>query len=465
MKKLTPKTSEFSDGQKLFVFPNGSFEISESQTLPEGSVLGADIPSEDGSYTLLSSFGAFLVKVSGGEVVEVSFVPYRTMNGSFANRMFYYDGEIITEPSQTDLVYDGIPDSSNNLDTMVDRGTFLVVQVDKNLYAVNKSGALLWSGNNPSQVNSYFLDDYILQIDSTVGGETTLRILNYTTGATVDTETLQDTTTLRAGILIAPNLFWLTATQELDELGILIDVSGGEISTTSIPQFVDGGPENFTSQVALSEDAVFAALGDWDGTISKYDKDFNLLWETSEIVSGLILFIKYIPSTGNIVANLWYGETDAEDYSLESNPTLLEISGTTGEILRVWRDTVPDVDDSYATMAGVFGDTLVYLDDWSDGNTQVVWFDLVNWIQIARETLPVGFYGSVTYFQPIVSDEAMIFSSHWDNGQLIVIDEDSVVRFGDEDFLLNGDANLVPAEEGIYVTGVVDETFGIYLIT
>lgn len=63
MKKLATKIQEFNPGKKIFLSSSGAFEISEAMELPSWSVLGAEIPSQEGLYFLSGSTGSFIVKV------------------------------------------------------------------------------------------------------------------------------------------------------------------------------------------------------------------------------------------------------------------------------------------------------------------------------------------------------------------------------------------------------------------
>lgn len=66
MNKLTIKTSNFAAGKKVFVNQSGGHIVSESETLPEGYLLGAELPEEEGVYFLLSSKGSFVINMYAG---------------------------------------------------------------------------------------------------------------------------------------------------------------------------------------------------------------------------------------------------------------------------------------------------------------------------------------------------------------------------------------------------------------
>ena len=71
MNRLTPKTQGFLPGRKIFVRPSGEFSISEASELPEDFSFGAELPSEEGVYFMISSTGAFVVRITAGAEVSV----------------------------------------------------------------------------------------------------------------------------------------------------------------------------------------------------------------------------------------------------------------------------------------------------------------------------------------------------------------------------------------------------------
>lgn len=88
MKKLAVKTSGFTNKKKIFLFQSGNYSVSESESLPENAVLGADIPEESGVYTVVSSLGSYVIKVAGATV-------YVTSTGSRDDYSYQYDLDII----------------------------------------------------------------------------------------------------------------------------------------------------------------------------------------------------------------------------------------------------------------------------------------------------------------------------------------------------------------------------------
>jgi hypothetical protein len=46
MNRLVTKTSGFSPGRKIFINSEGSYLLSEANSLPEGYVVGAEVPSD-----------------------------------------------------------------------------------------------------------------------------------------------------------------------------------------------------------------------------------------------------------------------------------------------------------------------------------------------------------------------------------------------------------------------------------
>lgn len=89
MKKLTPKTSNFAAGRKLFMKRGGELEVSEAETLPEGFSLGVEVPEETGIYTVLTSFGAF--------VISVIVTPWNSTSGTGNDYVFnsVYDSRLV----------------------------------------------------------------------------------------------------------------------------------------------------------------------------------------------------------------------------------------------------------------------------------------------------------------------------------------------------------------------------------
>lgn len=70
--KLIPKTHDFNQGKKIFVFPNGEFQVSDEVQLPTNAVIGAEIPDQEGRYILMSTLGTFIIRVHSNGQVEVS---------------------------------------------------------------------------------------------------------------------------------------------------------------------------------------------------------------------------------------------------------------------------------------------------------------------------------------------------------------------------------------------------------
>ena len=82
--RLTPKTQDFNPGRKIFIFPDGTYEISNDMELPENAILGAEIPDEAGKYLLISTYGSFVVKVDEFDGVEViDFLFFAGEDGEF----------------------------------------------------------------------------------------------------------------------------------------------------------------------------------------------------------------------------------------------------------------------------------------------------------------------------------------------------------------------------------------------
>lgn len=93
MNKLTPKTSNFAAGRKLFMKRGGELEVSESETLPEGFSLGVEVPEENGIYTVTTSFGAFVISVNAEEIIVT---PWLSTSGTGNDYVFnsVYDNRL-----------------------------------------------------------------------------------------------------------------------------------------------------------------------------------------------------------------------------------------------------------------------------------------------------------------------------------------------------------------------------------
>lgn len=95
MKKLLPKAEGFS-GKSIFFRQNGTFSILEnSPSLPEGFSSGAEIPTEEGTYFVISSVGSFVVRVVGVQVLITSFLV--TDNNTTTQKVFSYEDSTLTE--------------------------------------------------------------------------------------------------------------------------------------------------------------------------------------------------------------------------------------------------------------------------------------------------------------------------------------------------------------------------------
>jgi len=126
MNRLTPKKLNFAAGKKVFVSSEGEHLISEGEVLPEGYLLGADLPQEEGVYVLETSYGAFVFKVSADTVSTL----WSTWSGSSPDGQFFYNNDIApSEVSSLELVYDS-PGSTNRLNQnvggLVDFGEFFI---------------------------------------------------------------------------------------------------------------------------------------------------------------------------------------------------------------------------------------------------------------------------------------------------------------------------------------------------
>ena len=466
MSRLTPKTQDFNPGRKIFIFPDGSFEISEAMELPSGAILGAELPIEGGSYLLLTTLGAFLVKLDESGEVELETIPYKTYNGSSGDSNNFYDGDLeVTQVTSHSLVYES-PTESTYFDLLIDRGETLIFHAEGILRAIDKeTGTQTWSNGTGGLNYVIPLEDYIFRAHR-YDGDNSFSLLDYD-GNVVDTNPGTATLEYRNGTQVGENTVWITRIESGVNSFYLVDVSGGTLDFTPVTYGIESADFIDWDYVEVSEDAVFYAEQNWDGNLFKYSKDLTQeLWR-ADIDSGLILFMKYIPSTGNLVVNLYYGEAGGQDYSDESYPTLLEIDGETGAVLRVWRDT--EVDDpneySYATQAGVIGNTLIYLDDWNDDTTKIIWFDLINWVEEKREVITENsFFGGQMYFPPVTTrNNKLLYSFHMDTGDFFLVDENDVYVYDGLFLGLSYYRGIVPAEEGVYVLG--GTPYGIYLLT
>lgn len=125
--KLTPKTQNFAAGRKIFVFSDGTYEISNDMELPENAILGAEIPEILGIYTLQSRVGSFVILVSE-EGVQVSTI-WSHWGGSIPDGKFFYNNTDVT-PSENDsntVVYDSPGQSLNvGVGGFVDFGEFYI---------------------------------------------------------------------------------------------------------------------------------------------------------------------------------------------------------------------------------------------------------------------------------------------------------------------------------------------------
>lgn len=65
MKKLEIKLDNFSEGKKAFFREDGTYEISEEETLPESFSFGVEMPKLNGLYLVESSIGTFALIISG----------------------------------------------------------------------------------------------------------------------------------------------------------------------------------------------------------------------------------------------------------------------------------------------------------------------------------------------------------------------------------------------------------------
>jgi hypothetical protein len=82
MKRLIPKLEGFT-GKSVVIKPDRNYEISNSETLPEGFSFGVELPSEKGVYFISSVLGSFVLKISK----EISIL-WSTRTGSYGDGTF-----------------------------------------------------------------------------------------------------------------------------------------------------------------------------------------------------------------------------------------------------------------------------------------------------------------------------------------------------------------------------------------
>lgn len=83
MKRLIPKIADFS-GTSVFIRNNGTHEVSDSASLPEGFIFGLELPTEEGVYFASSSLGSFVLRISDSGVS----ILWSTRTGSYGDGTF-----------------------------------------------------------------------------------------------------------------------------------------------------------------------------------------------------------------------------------------------------------------------------------------------------------------------------------------------------------------------------------------
>ena len=104
MKRIKPKTEDFS-GPSIFLRMDRSFEVLESETLPEGFVFGFDF-QEEGKYYANTVLGALCVVIGGegenGGPPDIEILPWSTFSGVLGDYS-YTGGAVIPSRQSHDM--------------------------------------------------------------------------------------------------------------------------------------------------------------------------------------------------------------------------------------------------------------------------------------------------------------------------------------------------------------------------
>ena len=172
MGRLTPKSQDFLPGKKIFIFPSGSYKISEDMVLPIGAVLGVEVPEDPGKYILTSNYGSYIIYVGG---IGITWLGYYGPSEKHLFKQGTITTDILEGTPNVELIVRSLEENlwkkygddwksyMNNLGDFAFEGfTYIENQdllITHECQAINyKTGEVVWSSNSWEGLEDYIPD-------------------------------------------------------------------------------------------------------------------------------------------------------------------------------------------------------------------------------------------------------------------------------------------------------------------
>ena len=331
MSRLTPKTQDFSSGQKIFIFPDGRYEISEAIELPENAILGTEIPGEEGVYFLHTQFGAYVIRTAEGQEPSVGII-------YFHNSQAYPDrlSLISNVTGDVEETYDSLDDLDPITALSMHPDGFIYASRRSSvprmsLYLFNHEAVQQWEWHDAGSTQSgqnckLFIDDNgdiyysilvdaltvkVARIDDT-GNEVWVR--EYTGLVSAPSTYYYGATCAKHG-----NTLWVAARRTIH---IIDATTGDEIDSIATP--------TLAASAALTQDGTFWVGLGW-GDLTPYTQDNGTIIEGDYVIIGDNHDITCVSSYGE------YMYVSGTDWTTDMGVYTTRVS-LSGDIL--WEDTI-----------------------------------------------------------------------------------------------------------------------------
>lgn len=473
MKKLTTKIQDFNPGKKIFLSSSGAFEISEAMELPSGTILGAELPNEDGNYYINTPNGAFVIKVQGEEVCVSTY--FSSRSGSFNDGTFRLNSPTnyalpLTEESifstginMLDRYYDSILENEEYIVLNSLRRNFSNVFTGCGFLKINKEtyDTIMVDENEQTGPNPY---DYVASM--CLGGTVyfeygMVELANGDVGDDEGTILFLDyeKEEIRAypapEVEVSTNGMWVVLAMGENEIGFVGS------NHTSIYRFENGVPthlgnfvhtntpgENavyymFAPQATVKYDSETVYITSADGVLRAVDKNtYMLRWELTDVhsIGGQL-------AQGIILANGNYVSFDGQNDGSTNTYIFREYSKTDGSVVNTWTitDSFPVLD--YAIPSYVDSNNSMY----SIGRFNVIRTNLTTGVS---ELFITGLSQTLERNYPSFSDSEGRFIFLDSFASLYMVDTETDTVLGPTLFPVDYDMSesvISPTTDGIYV--------------